>query len=61
MNCAHCGKELTEFGWATVGKDSKVCHTSTLPPWDDPLDCYRLVTIYGVTLGDRENKIQKIV
>jgi hypothetical protein len=48
--CAHCGKTAT--GHATIN-GRHVCHTSTQPPTLDPIDCYRLVTVYGETLGSR--------
>lgn len=48
--CGHCGRPRIGLGW--VG-DVRVCHTGTLPPQDDPIDCYRLVTVYGEPLGSR--------
>ena len=44
--CAHCGQPLA--GAATV-QGQRVCHPSD----PDRPDCYRLVTVYGETLGSR--------
>lgn len=43
--CGHCGKQMR--GSASID-GVPVCH----PSWDG-LDCYRLVTVYGETLGGR--------
>ncbi len=48
--CGHCGNPRNGLG--RVG-GVRVCHTGTLPPTDDPIDCYRLVTVYGEPLGSR--------
>lgn len=48
--CAHCGKP--RIGLGGIG-GAKVCHTGTLPPQADPIDCYRLVTVYREPLGAR--------
>ena len=44
--CGHCGRPITTAarGWAADG--TVLCHTGTVPPDDDPPDCYRLVLIY---------------
>lgn len=42
--CGHCGGELNGFGFAG---GFELCHTGTDPAWAMPLDCYRLVTVYG--------------
>lgn len=50
--CAHCWRPLT--GSTGVLEDgSVVCHTGTVPGDEGPPDCYRLVTVYGETLGSR--------
>jgi hypothetical protein len=48
--CAHCGKPRNGYG----GIDAfAVCHTGTIPAQADPIDCYRLVTVYREPLGAR--------
>lgn len=44
--CAHCHGLIPGPSRGGVG-DNSYCHTGTLPPDDDPVDCYRLVTVYG--------------
>lgn len=53
-DCAHCGRGLR--GFAVLADGSPVCHTGTVPPQDEPQDCYRLVTVYGESLGSRMAK-----
>ena len=48
--CGHCGRPRTGYG--SVGGIA-LCHTGTLPPQGEPLDCYRLVTVYREPLGSR--------
>ena len=47
--CAHCGQPRIGLG---VVDNVQVCHTGTNPPWNAPMDCYRLVTVYGHHLND---------
>lgn len=56
--CAHCGKPRVGLG---VVQGKKVCHTSSIPPWKSPLDCYRLVTTYGQEFGNPEGPVKRIV
>lgn len=46
--CGHCGRYPNGFGFA-FGVD--LCHNGIGTPWEEPLDCYRLVTIYGHRLA----------
>lgn len=52
-NCAHCGKPRNGYG-NYLG--AKVCHSGTVPPQSDPIDCYRLLTVYGEPIGSRMAK-----
>lgn len=49
--CAHCGRQTGDYdgGRATVN-GLPVCHPNT----PDRPDCYRLITVYGQTLGHPE-------
>lgn len=50
-DCAHCGRLLgVSYG---VVNGEYLCHTGTVPPQEEPRDCYRLVTVYGEGLGSR--------
>lgn len=42
--CGHCGRPITVGGGFAGGVD--LCHTGTVPPGDDPPDCYVLCTRY---------------
>jgi hypothetical protein len=44
--CGHCHREITTAsrGWAADG--TVLCHTGTLPPDGEPMDCYRLVLLH---------------
>lgn len=42
--CAHCCRPA--LGFALSG-DHRLCRTGSIPAGADPMDCYRLVTIYG--------------
>ena len=53
--CAHCGEPITEASRGQVG-GHLLHHTGTVPPQAEPLDCYRLVTVYGEVLGSRRTK-----
>lgn len=45
VTCGHCGREIPPHQRAFAnGVD--LCHTGTIPPGEDPPDCYRAVTIY---------------
>lgn len=45
QTCGHCGRKANVIeAWAS---GVKLCHPNT------GLDCYRLVTVYGETVGDR--------
>lgn len=50
--CAHCGSP-TMTAASINGAD--VCHANWMPgvPLADQDDCYRLITVYGETLGSR--------
>lgn len=50
MPCAHCGSPVRGYA---ITQGYQVCHTGTLPPQNEPLDCYRLVTVYKEPLGSR--------
>lgn len=56
--CAHCAKPLgdSRFG---IYFGAKVCHTGTVPPTDEPADCYRLLSVYGEDLGCRISSTPK--
>jgi len=41
--CGHCGMACRGYGFVD---GVYLCHTGTQPPWDNPADCYRLVTVY---------------
>lgn len=41
--CGHCGQPANGYG--TVN-GVRLCHTGTIPPGNDPPDCYRLCTVY---------------
>lgn len=56
--CAHCKKPRRGNG---VVQGVSVCHTGSVPPWREPPDCYRLVTIYGQELGNPEGPRKRIV
>jgi len=45
-HCGHCERPLigAARGWAA--DSTLLCHTGTVPPDDDPPDCFRLVTVY---------------
>ena len=44
--CGHCGRPITTAarGWAADG--TVLCHTGTIPPGNDPPDCFKLCTVY---------------
>jgi hypothetical protein len=48
--CAHCGNQVRGYA---ITQGQRVCHTGTVPAQSEPLDCYRLVTVYGEELGSR--------
>lgn len=53
--CAHCGRRFRVGGSIfTGGVEYPLCHP------DDGLDCYRLVTVYGETIGARLNGLVEI-
>lgn len=50
--CAHCGLSITGPSRGHVGA-LLLHHTGTIPPQADPIDCYRLVTVYREPIGAR--------
>lgn len=57
--CGHCGKPI-EGSSRGYAQGVVLCHSGVIPPWREPWDCYRLLTIYGVKLGDLSNTIKRI-
>lgn len=44
--CGHCKRPITTASRGIAADGTVLCHTGTIPPRNDPPDCYRLVTIY---------------
>ena len=45
--CGHCGRPITSASRGIAADGTVLCHTGTMPPIAQPMDCYRLVTIQG--------------
>lgn len=44
--CGHCGRPFATAPRGTAADGTVLCHTGTIPPGDDPPDCFRLCTVY---------------
>jgi len=45
--CGHCDRPITQASRGIAADGTVLCHTGTLPPGNEPQDCYRLVTQYS--------------